>query len=291
MRLVVLLCVISTLRADELTQKMAARVSEEAEAFRKIALEVLGTEKLHQSSVKAEPRFHPRVTNTPQKPQWLEHDVVSEYGFATFAGQSGAIHEVRQVMSFDGRKIADSKKAQEALAKAITASEDGQKKELLKQFERYGLNGAAMDFGQLLLLFTRRDIERYEFTAKGARMIGYDRALVFGYKQLDGPEALTLFEQNKGDRANRLKIEGEIRVRASDLVPLQITLAATQGDAPNTIREEAAVTYAMSNYGALLPTATEHHELRNGKLVAQNNFTYADFHKFGASSDLKFDAK
>ena len=30
-----------------------------------------------------------------------------------------------------------------------------------------GLVGAVTDFGQLLLLFTRRDLERYEFTAKG----------------------------------------------------------------------------------------------------------------------------
>lgn len=291
MRAILLLCVVSALHADELTQKMTARVSEEAEAFHKIALEVLGTEKLHQSAVKAQTRFHPRVANAPQKPQWQDHNVVSEYGFATFTGQAGAIHEVRQVVSFDNRKVSDTKKAQDALAKAITASDDGQKKELLKEFERYGLNGAVTDFGQILLLFTRRDLERYEFTARGARMIGYDRALVFSYKQLDGPEALTLFEQNKGDHANRLRIEGEIRVRASDFVPLQITLAATQGDAPNSIREEAAVTYAMSKYGALLPTATEHHELRNGKLVVQNDFTYADFHKFGASSELKFDAK
>jgi hypothetical protein len=191
MRVLAFLCLVSLLHADELTQKMAARVSEEAEAFRKIAPEVLGTEKLHQSAMKAAPRFRPRVGNTPLKPRWQERDVVSEYGFASFAGQSGAIHEVRQVISVDGRKISDSKTAQEALARAITASNDNQKKELLKQFEKYGLNGAVTDFGQMLLLFTRRDIERYEFTARGTRMIGYDRALVFSYKQIDGPEALT----------------------------------------------------------------------------------------------------
>lgn len=292
MRAVVIFCLVATLHADELTQKMTDRVSEEAEAFRKIALEVLATEKLHQSAIKPPSRFHPRIGNAkPQPPQWQNHDVVSEYGFASFAGQAGAIHEVRQVISVDGRKVSDTKKAQDALAKAITASDDGQKKELLKQFEKYGLNSAVTDFGQLLLLFTRRDIERYEFTARGTRMIGYDKALVFSYKQLDGPEALTLFEQNKGDRAQRLKMEGEIRVRASDFVPLQITMGVTEGDEPNSIREEAAVTYVMSKYGAVLPSSTEHHEVRNGKIVVQNNFTYSDFHKFGASSDIKFNVK
>jgi hypothetical protein len=47
----------------------------------------------------------------------------------------------------------------------------------------------------------------------------------------------------------------------------------------------------MSRYGALLPVSTEHRELRNGQIVAQNNFTYTGFHKFGASSEIQFDAK
>jgi hypothetical protein len=72
---------------------------------------------------------------------------------------------------------------------------------------------------------------------------------------------------------------------------LQITLIASQGDAPHSLREEAAVTYAMSRFGALLPVSTEHRELRSGKVVAENHFSYSDFQKFGASSDIKFEAK
>jgi hypothetical protein len=279
--------------ADDATQKMTARVSEEAEAFLKIAPKVLGTEKLHQRAQKPPSRFHPRVgaaaINAPVVPQWKEHDLVSEYGFASFTGEAGAIHELREVVSVDGKKVADSKRAQAALAKAITATADAQKKEVLKQFEKYGLTGAVTDFGQLLLLFTRRQIERYEFTAQGSRMIGYDRALVFAYKQIDGPEALTLFDEK--NKVRHLKVEGEIRVRDTDFVPLQITIAAHEGDAPNSIREEAAVSYSMSAYGALLPTSTEHRELRAGKVVAENQFLYTDFHKFGASSGISFEVK
>lgn len=290
-----LVCLIPGLRADDATQKMTARVSEEAEAFLRIAPEVLGTEKLHQRAQKPPSRFHPRVgaaaVSAPPAPQWKEHDIVSEYGFASFSGESGAIHELREVISVDGKKVSDTKKAQDALAKAITATDDARKKEVLKEFEKYGLTGAVTDFGQLLLLFTRRQVERYEFVAQGARMIGPDRALVFAYKQIDGPEALTLFDEKHNDQVHHLKVEGEIRVRATDFVPLQITIAAHEGDAPNSIREEAAVSYAMSPYGALLPTSTEHRELRAGKIVAENQFVYVDFHKFGASSDVKFEAK
>ncbi len=291
MRWFTVLLLASFLRADELTQKMTARVSEEAEAFARVATDVLGTETLRQSAMKPPSRFHPRVGDAQPKPAFQDRQIVSEYGFARFAGQSGAIHEVRQVTSVDGRKIEDTKKAQDALAKAITSNDDGQKKVLLKSLERYGLRGAVTDFGQLILLFTRRDIERYEFTSRGSQMIGYDKALIFSYKQLDGAEALTLFQENKGDLALRLKMEGEIRVRAEDFVPLQITLATHYGDGPNSVREEAAVTYKMSPYGALLPSSTDHRELRGGKVVAENHFFYTNFHKFGASSQLKFDAK
>lgn len=276
-----------SLRADEQTQKMTARVSEEAEAFRKIAVEVLGTEKLHQSAMKPPPRFRPRTGTAPPPQQWKERDLVSEYGYAALSGESGSIHELRQVVSVDGRKVEETKKAQAALAKAITASDDMRKKDAMKQLEKYGLTGGVTDFGQILLLFGRREIERYEFSYKNAMMIGYDRALVFTFKQLDGPEALTFIDKN--EHIQRLKLEGEIRVRSTNYVPLQITLRTQQGEGPASIREEAAVSYAMSPFGALLPVSVEHRELRGGKVVAENRFSYSDFHKFSASSDVKFE--
>lgn len=291
MRVCVFLLAAASLHADDLTQKMTARVSEEAEAFLKLATEVLATETLHQSAVKPPSRFHPRTASNPAPVKWAEHDIVSEYGFAKFATESGAIHELRRVITSDGRKVAESKKAQEELAKAMTSSDDDSKKELLKQFESYGLSGAVDDFGQIILLFTRRNIMQYEFTFAGARMIGYDKALVFSYKQIDGPESLTVFDHRKHDQASKLRLEGEIRVRADDFVPLQITLDTNRADAKNSLREEAAVTYKMSRFGALLPSSTEQQELRNGKLVTENRFTYSDFHKFGAASDIKFQTK
>ena len=57
------------------------------------------------------------------------------------------------------------------------------------------------------------------------------------------------------------------------------------------VREEASVEYAMSSFGALLPFFTEHHELRGTIVVAENKFSYTDFHKFAASSDIKFETQ
>jgi hypothetical protein len=68
---------------------------------------------------------------------------------------------------------------------------------------------------------------------------------------------------------------------------VRITLATENG----AVREEASVDYSMSAYGALLPVFTEHRELRDGKVLVENKFGYADFHKFDAASQIKFGSK
>src|SRR5579863_6921842 len=199
MRLWCLLLLIPVLRADELTLRMMARVSEEAEAFKKLAPEVLGEETLHQRSMRPQGRFHPRVGTAPAKPEWQERTIVSEYGFTSFSdgAESSSVHELRQVTAVDGKKIEDTKKAQQVLAKAITSTDDSRKKQLLKQFEKYGLVGAVTDYGQALLLFTRQNLERYEFTAKGQNSLAGQSVLVFRYVQIDGPETVTVIDESK----------------------------------------------------------------------------------------------
>jgi hypothetical protein len=290
MRLSCILLLVPLLRADELTKKMTARVSEEAEAFERLAVQMLGEETLHQRSLKPPSRFHPRMGTaaaTPPKQEWQERTIVSEYAFTTLSGAD--LHEIRQVISVDGKKIEDTKKAQAALAKAITATDDARKKQLLKQFEKYGLLGAVTDYGQALLLFTRRNMERYEFTTKGSNWLNGQSVRVFGYRQLDGPEALTLIEEKKNDQVKHLRIEGELWVRADDFVPVRIVMKGSQGLGQDQVKEEAAIDYAMSSFGALLPVRTEHRETRGGKIAAENEFRYGNFKKFGASSDIKFE--
>lgn len=282
----------SSLPADQQTQKMTARLSEEAAEFQKLAVQVLGTETLHQRALKPPTRFRPRLGSAatqPRPPEWKDRIVVSEYGFSAVGAPPAALHELRRVISVDGHQVEDTGKAQSALAAAITATDEARKKAALKQFEKHGLVGAVTDFGQLILLFTRRDLERYEFTPREAQSLGGSRMLVFAYQQLDGPEALTLIEAGQSDRLRRLKLRGEIWVRPDTFVPVRIILYAGEGDAPNSVREEASVDYAMSQYGALLPASIEHRELRGVVITVENRFTYAGFLKFGASSDVKFE--
>jgi len=270
---------------------MTARVSEEADAFQRVATQILGHEVLNQHALKPPKRFRPRMGKAvaePPKDEWQDRELTSEYGFETI---SSAIHELRQVTSVDGKKVAETKKAQAALAKAISSNDEARLKDALKEIEKYGLRGAATDFGQVIMLFSRRDLNRYEFTARKQTTLNDLQVQVFSYKQIDGPEALTLVEGRKGDQTRHLRIEGEIWTLAENFVPLRISVVVNTGAGTDARREETTVDYAMSPYGALLPTSAVHREVLAGKLTAENRFTYSDFKRFGASSDIKFETE
>ncbi|MEO8096140.1 MAG: hypothetical protein ABI811_00450 [Acidobacteriota bacterium] len=282
------------LLADERTQRLTARLAEEAAAFQRVAPRMLGRETLVQRAQKPARRFRVRVgkaATVDPEPEWQERTLISEYGFTTFAASQGggAIHELRQVVSVDGKPVKSSVQDPEALARIIVASDDGRKRELLKQFQEYGLVGAANDFGQIILLFTAANMPRYEFSYAGRAEVDGKPVLGFSYKQIDGPNPLTVVDVRR-DRVEDLKIEGEVWVHESTYLPIRVTMASTSGQS-DAVREEAIVIYAFSRFGSLLPKATRHREIRGGKVVAENNFTYTDFKRFGASTDIQFETQ
>jgi len=285
MRGLTLLCFALVLRADDSTQKLVKRLADEAEAFQKIAPQLVGRETLHQRVLAPPPRFKMRTGDAAKQAvvaAWKEHEIVSEYTFALLGRE---IHEFRQVTSVDGKHVASEKKAQDALASLVTASDDERKKRALQQLEKYGLQGAATDFGQLLLLFSRGNVERYEITPAGPRLLGTVATQVFRYQQLDGPHALTVFSETSGTAGSttqRLSVQGEIWVREADGLPVRITMTASDDIAGKPVREEATVDYAMSEFGTLLPVETTQRELRSGEEAAENKFSYRSFHRFEA---------
>ena len=282
MRELTLLCFALVLRGDDSTQKLVKRLGDEAAAFQRVAPTLVGRETLHQRAL-APPRFKMRVGDAAKQAQaadWKEQEIVSEYTFTLLGRQ---IHEFRQVTSVGGRHVAGETQAQDALAKLITANDDQRKRRAIEQLEKYGLRGAATDFGQILLLFRSANVERYEFTAAGPRLLGTVATQVFHYQQLDGPQALTVFRGNAGAgvaTTQRLSVQGEIWIREEDGLPLRITMTATDGSDDKTLREEATVDYAMSQFGTLLPVETIQRELRAGEEVAENKFSYRNFHRF-----------
>jgi hypothetical protein len=268
---VLLLLAAGTLFGDERTQRLAQRLSEEASAFQQVAPQVLGVETLDQRAQKQRGGLRIRVgkSATSKEPEWQTRQIVSQYGFTTFSSD-GSLHELRQVASVDGKKVKN--KGPEALARIILASDDSRKRELLQQFHDYGLVGAATDFGPILLLFTPANIVRYEFSFLRSATLDNTPALVFGYKQIDGPNPMTVIDE--AGKLQALAITGEVWVR-TDYLPLRVTLTSSADEA----RQEAAVDYALSQFGVLLPTSTHHRELHAGKVVVENDFAYSSFHR------------
>ena len=283
MRALALLFLAVSLRADERTQKLTERLTREADTFQMNAPQVVGRETLHQRTLVPLPRRKIRVGKAVEQESeeiWQEREIVSQYGFAALGP---AVHELRQVMWVDGKQVADERKAQDELARLVTGNDDQRRRRSLQQIEKYGLRGTVTDFGQILLLFSRASIERYEITYMGLRMLSPTRMLVFHYKQLDGPQALSVYRQDQRGQVQHLSVEGEIWVRESDGLPLRVTLNATDNSSDQALREEATVDYAASEFGTVLPLQTIHRELRAGMLVTENKFTYGAFHRFGAA--------
>jgi hypothetical protein len=269
-------------------QKMIARTSEEAEVFAHAARSVLSEEQFNQRSRKHPPRFHPRIGDAavkPPKEEFRTREIVSEYGYSSFLDSPAALHEFRTVISVDGRKVQTVEKARRTLTLGMRSADDNVKKQMLKDFEKHGLTGAATDFGQLILLFTKHRLADYQFALAGQDRIGADTAAVLSFKQKTGQESLTTFT---GRAALHTGLEGFLWVRMPDYLPLRIRLLSSRKDGPYVINTEGTVDYVMSAHGCVMPAAVVHKESIAGKLITENIFHYTPFRKFGAESELKF---
>ena len=278
-------------RADERVSRMLERLSEEAAAFAQAAPNLIAEETLRQRAIRPTHRhFGPAVGHSEdgEGSEWQSREIVSEYAYAAVANESGNIREFRKVLSVDGRAVETSAKAIDALAKGIQSDNDRTRLRLLQAFAKYGLIGTVTDIGQMILLFERRNLERYEFQPAGSMLIGADRCFVFSYQQLDGPETVTVWQ---GSKTARNKLAGKIVVRASDYLPVRITFASVIGEGEKAVREEGQVEYEQGRYSSIVPVSVVHHEYRMGQLTAENVFSYTAFRKFGSSTGIQFDTE
>jgi hypothetical protein len=264
------------------------RLSEEAEVFSRVAPKVIGQEVLQQKARRPPPRFRPRIGQSALKPppaRYQTREIVSEYGYSTFQESSEALHEFRQVVSVDGRTVASSGKARKLLIMGVTSADDKLKNRLLRDFEKYGLHGSATDLAPLLLLFTRRQLENYDFAADSEELIGAERTRRFAFRQKSGAAAITIFS---GREAHRLPLEGHIWVRASDGLPVRIRLRAAGAEKETAVERIITVDYVLSPHGVLLPVSVLFVESMNGETTVENSYAYRDFKMFKVESELKF---
>lgn len=279
-------------RAQTLAE-ILSRVSEEAEVFRHVAPQVLAEETLTQRALKAAPRFHPRVgaaATQAAAPVRQTREIVSEYSFGTLKDAPGPLHEFRQVITVDGKTISAAAAARHSLALGLASADDHARKHMLEDFQKYGLakDLVVVDFGQLLLLFTKRQEGNYHFELAGEERMGAERARVVNYAQVGGPDRMLVFH---GRRAIHQPVEGRIYAREPDGLPLRITIVESRADGKNVFRDEAVVDYTPNAQGFLAPAAVTHKGFAGDQLVVEDEFRYSTFRKFGADAEIRFDAQ
>ncbi len=267
---------------------MLRRLSEEAEAFARVAPKVIGQEVLRQKARRPPARFRPRIGQDALKPpaaRFQTREIVSEYGYSSFQESPEAIHEFRQVVTVDAKAVAPAEKARQLLIRGVKSADDKLKNRLLRDFERHGLHGSATDLAPMLLLFTRRQLENYEFTRDGEENIGADPAVRIAYRQKAGPAAVTIFA---GRDAVRLPLQGHIWARASDGLPLRIRIHTAGAEKDTPVERTITVDYVLSPHGALLPVSVLYIESMHGETTVENRYEYRDFKMFKVESELKF---
>lgn len=209
----------------------------------------------------------------PPRPEFGHREIVSYYALSSFRSSSEALHEFREVVSVDGQAPAGDS-SPERLRNAVTTQDDKTKKALAREFERTSLAVAATDFGQLILLFTKSNQAKYDFTLRGSALVGADRAMILDFSQRAGAEALRVTEPGHEVRE---PLTGQIWIRELGFVPLRISLETSRHDGSRTIRDEARVDYEPKADGMVLPVSIVYRRFVNEELSVEGIYAYTDW--------------
>ena len=214
----------------------------------------------------------------PRTPGFKDREIVSYYGFSSYQEAPEALHEFRCVMAIDGKTIADEQAARAKLAGLLQSNDDGRKRSLSEDFQNDGLGSSAIDFGQLVLLFTRSKLDQYSFEMRSSGMVGAERVLTIAFRQTAGNGSLHITEAGKKVRR---PLEGELMVREDDYRPLRVTLRSEHWDGGTDIRDNATVEYAASGRGLMLPVSVVFRRYFNDELYAESVAQYSDWQEAG----------
>ena len=261
---------------DTLVTQALPQIAREASQFWQAASGYFCRETLHQKALtmpKARLRIGRKATE-PVKPEFKDREIVSFYALSAFRTTPEALHEFRQVFSVDGKPTMPEAKALQKFRSILGSKDDRARTELQEDFDQANLAVAATDFGQLILLFTRSNLEKYTFERRAPAFIGADRAMVMDFRQSAGRESLRIEEPGK-----QLKqpLSGQLWVRESDYVPLRITLTATRQLEKAEIRDEARVDYAPAGSSAVLPASVTYRRYVDNELKVENVSQYSDW--------------
>jgi hypothetical protein len=247
--------------------QLLSRVADQAESFRKMAPTMLADETLTQ-----------RTRRAGAAAEYVTHEVVSVYAYGGLPEAPTVIHEIRKVISVDGKQVTSRAKAREAMTLGLHSEDDKLKKKLLEDFEKNGLRGAVTDFGQVILLFSARHQKDFQFEQAGDQVVGVDKALVLKYKQTGGAGGVMVF---RGNNAEKQALQGELLVRESDGMPLRVTMTSTITSKGAETKDMLEVNYIDSGMGCVVPSSVQHREYFKTDVLSENSFQYGPFRKIG----------
>jgi hypothetical protein len=263
-----------------------ARVAAHADRFAERAPHVFSQETLVQRSFQLPPHRHLAIgaAAEPVAARYLLHELISEYTVGPIKGSgSGNLYEFREILVADGTLV----QAREAARKELFGPKHGEdqiRKKALTQFLKFGLVDVAIDYGLILMAFTKRGQETIQVEEAGAELVGTDEAIVFRWRQTSGGAL-----EFQGRKTARRALTGSIWIRKTDAVPLRISAQFEHRESNRVIHDDASVEYEASpTLGCVTPVSVVHRHLIDGVMLTENLFTYDKFHVFTTDSRIEF---
>jgi hypothetical protein len=254
------------------------RVSKEASQLWQIAPGFIARETLNQKALARKVSHFQVGSISPGETRYQTREIVSFYGLGAFKGSPEALREFRETFSLDGAAVEDENKARTHFVELLTHGDNSAKQEAVDKFEKRCVAGSATDFGQLILLFTKLNVNKYAYDFGGDTRLGVDSAWIIQFKQQKGKESLHI--SDAGKKIDE-KLQGEIWVRQGDYLPLRVVLNSTRKNHKNEVRDEAKVDYTVVS-GALLPAAIVYRRFLNDELVLESIYRYAGWEAMAA---------
>jgi hypothetical protein len=265
------------------------RVTEEARVFTEKSPRFLGVEKLTQKGRVAPPRFRLRKGVADTEAPTIAYrttELVSEYGFGYLPALPGQLKEMRVVVSVNGRAVRDRAQTRLALSEGMSSDFERLNKQMLQDMESYGLVGAVIDVGQILLLFSRSQLNDLELSVLRDTTLDGEAIAVLGYRQTGGASATIYHKQTA-----RLPLEGELWIRRSDGLPVRVTSSLSLKEGKYSVVHSFAVDYAPSKHGVLLPSKITYSRRQDSVLMVETEAAYTDYKMFSAEAEIKFVAE
>lgn len=267
-------------------QTILARVAEQAEKLRQIVPRLVAEETFEQKALKPKGRFRMRgERNLSREPVYRTRQIISEYSLGAFQDSPGGLHEFRKVVSVDGKEVSAARSARQALSLGLRSASDRDRKRMLEDFQKHGIEGAVLDFGPLLLLFTKAQAQHYRFRVQGRGHIGAEQVIVMSYEQIAGNESLLVFQ---GRQTIREPLHGQIFIRPSDSLPLRITMTASREQGSHQLRDDATVDYVPNPHGCVTPVSVVHRGYFDDTLTVEDIFHYSPFKMFESDTEIQF---